>query len=176
MKMLILMFTIFQSISSQIIFEFNDSADLKKWIIVDDTVMGGKSKSKIKLDQLGNGVFEGSVSTKNYGGFSSARLDLERKQINNFTKIRLHIKGDGKNYQIRIKTKKEDFFSYTASFQTTKKWEFIEIPLESMSPTFRGRSLEKPNFSENYFEQISLFIGNKKDEDFKLMIKKIDLI
>ena len=44
-----------------------------------------------------------------------------------------------------------------------------------MTPTYRGRTINKPNFSEKYFEQISLFIGNKKEENFKLVVKKIEL-
>lgn len=175
MKLILLIAAITQSMASQTIFEFNNSVNLKNWTIIDDTVMGGKSSSTIKLDQEGNGVFEGHVSLKNNGGFSSARLNLDKKQINNCTKIGLKLKGDGKKYQFRIKAKSSDYYSYTASFSTSGKWEYIEIPLTNMIPTYRGRTLNKPNFSENHFEQISLFIGNKKEESFKLIVKTIEL-
>ena len=175
MKLLILTIAILQSIASETIFEFTKSVDIKKWTTIDDTVMGGKSTSRVKLDKDGNGVFEGHVSLKNNGGFSSARLNLDKKQINNCTKIGLKLKGDGKKYQFRIKTKSSDYYSYTASFSTSGNWEYIEIPLTNMIPTYRGRTLNKPNFSENHFEQISLFIGNKKEERFKLIVKTIEL-
>ena len=175
MKLLILTVAILQSIASETIFEFTKSVDIKNWTTIDDTVMGGKSSSRVKLDKDGNGVFEGHVSLKNNGGFSSARLNLDKKQINNCTKIGLKLKGDGKKYQFRIKAKSSDYYSYTASFSTSGKWEYIEIPLTNMIPTYRGRTLNKPNFSDNHFEQISLFIGNKKEENFKLIVKTIEL-
>jgi hypothetical protein len=161
--------------ASETIFEFTDSVNVKNWITINDTVMGGKSYSKVKLDSDGNGVFEGHVSLKNNGGFSSARLNMDKKLINSHTKVSLHVKGDGKTYQFRIRANSGDYFSYTTNFQTSGKWENIEIPLISMKPTYRGKTLNKPNFSEKYFEQISLFIGNKQEEDFKLVVKKIEL-
>jgi len=76
MKLLILTVAILQSIASETIFEFTKSVDIKNWTTIDDTVMGGKSSSRVKLDKDGNGVFEGHVSLKNNGGFSSARLNI----------------------------------------------------------------------------------------------------
>jgi hypothetical protein len=175
MKILILITALTQSMTTLVVFDFNSKANLKNWNTVNDTVMGGKSSSKMKLDQEGNGVFEGQVSLKNNGGFSSARLNLDKKQINNCTKIGLKLKGDGKKYQFRIKANSSDYYSYTASFNTSGNWEYIEIPISNMTPTYRGRQLDKSNFSEKYFEQISLFIGNKKEEKFKLIVKKIEL-
>ena len=53
------------SMSSVIIFDFNQKADLKNWYIVDDDVMGGKSSSTIQLNAEGHGVFEGEISLEN---------------------------------------------------------------------------------------------------------------
>ena len=144
MKFLLLTAAIIQSMASETIFEFNDQVNVKNWITINDTVMGGKSYSKIKLDSDGNGVFEGHVSLENNGGFSSARLNMDKKLINKHTKVSLEIKGDGKTYQFRIKANSEDYFTYTKSFKTTGKWERVEIPLISMTPTYRGRTINKP--------------------------------
>jgi hypothetical protein len=43
-----------------------------------------------------------------------------------------------------------------------------------MYPSFRGRKLNQPNFSKDSIEEI-LLIGNKKKEEFKLLIDKIEL-
>jgi hypothetical protein len=42
--------------------------------------------------------------------------------------------------------------------------------------SFRGRRLNAPNFSHEYIEQIVFLIGNKKDENFELIIDTIELI
>jgi hypothetical protein len=161
---------------SSIIFNFNHKSDLKNWNIVDDVVMGGKSSGFFGINQDGNGVFEGSISLQNNGGFSSVRYRFERRLIKDFTKIKLIIKGDHKNYQFRIKSNSADYYSYISTFSTTGDWEEIEIPLEKMYPSFRGRKIDKPNFSEDYIEEIAFLIGNKNEETFKLLIDKIELM
>ena len=175
MKILILITALTQSMTPLVVFDFNIKANLKNWTTVNDGVMGGKSLSTFKLNSEGNGVFQGSISLRNNGGFSSVRYNFDKKLIKTFTKIAIKVKGDGKKYQIRIKSNSTDYYSYTANFLTNGEWEEIEIPLANMSPTYRGRALDKPNFSNTYFEQISLFIGNKKEENFKLIVKKLEL-
>ena len=44
-----------------------------------------------------------------------------------------------------------------------------------MYPSFRGRKLNKSNFSESEIQEIAFLIGNKKEENFKLLIDKIEL-
>ena len=45
-----------------------------------------------------------------------------------------------------------------------------------MYPMFRGRKLDKPNFSNDFIEQIVFLIGNKSEENFELMLDEIRLI
>ncbi|MDX1769545.1 MAG: CIA30 family protein, partial [Arenibacter troitsensis] len=44
-----------------------------------------------------------------------------------------------------------------------------------MYPSFRGRKLDMPNFSKNSIEEIVFLIGNKRTENFTLLIDKIAL-
>jgi len=161
--------------SSQIIFNFNKSSDIKNWIVIDDVVMGGKSSGSFKLNSDGYGVFLGDISLENNGGFSSVRYRFEKILINKSTKISIRIKGDGKKYQFRIKSNSADYYSYISSFSTTGEWQEIEIPLKDMYPSFRGRKLDQPNFSNDTFEEITFLIGNKNKEKFQLLIDKIEL-
>ena len=101
---------------SNIIFDFDKNCDIKNWIIVDDVVMGGKSSGTFKLSTEGYGVFEGSVSLENNGGFSSVRYQFEKTLIQESTKIILKLKGDGKQYQFRIKRNTGDYYSYISPF------------------------------------------------------------
>ncbi len=158
-----------------IIFDFNTHSNLSNWVILDDVVMGGKSNGTFKLDDNGYGVFEGSISLENNGGFSSLRYQPNTIDISKYKKIKLHIKGDGKRYQFRIKSNKYNRYTYTTYFQTSFEWQTIEIVLSELTPTFRGRKLNLPNFSGNRLEEIGFLIGNKKNESFKLMLDKIEL-
>jgi len=160
---------------SQEIFDFNKSSDLSGWMIVDDVVMGGRSSGVFRLDKDGHGVFEGEVSLENNGGFSSVRYDFANMQVNENEKINIRLRGDGKDYQFRIKSTASDYVSFVKSFTTTGKWEEIEIELKEMYPSFRGRILDQPNFSSDSFESITFLIGNKKQENFQLLIDNISL-
>jgi NADH dehydrogenase [ubiquinone] 1 alpha subcomplex assembly factor 1 len=161
--------------SSSIIFDFSNSSDLKNWVIVDDVVMGGRSAGTFKLNEDGHGVFAGAVSLENNGGFSSVRYKFDKKRINGAKKIILKVKGDGKKYQFRIKANSGDYYSYISTFTTEEEWQEVEISLADMYPSFRGRTLDQPNFSSDHMEEIAFLIGNKKAESFKLLIDKIEL-
>ncbi len=169
------MIILFSSMTSKVIFDFNKSSDVQDWIVVDDVVMGGESSGTFKLNDDGFGVFEGSISLDNNGGFSSVRYRFQKTMIKECTTIIVKLRGDGKKYQFRIKSNSGDYYSYIAPFLTSGDWQEIEIPLKDMYPSFRGRRLDQPNFSKDYIEEITFLIGNKKKENFKLLIDKIVL-
>lgn len=161
--------------ATKVIFDFNRSSDLQDWTIVDDVVMGGVSSSNFTLNEEGHGVFKGEVSLENNGGFCSVRYEFPQLEVEDYTKVLIKCKGDGKMYQFRVKANSSDDHSYVASFETSGEWEEIEISLKDMYPSFRGRKLELSNFSNDHMEEIGFLIGNKKNEEFKLMIDKIVL-
>lgn len=163
------------SMNSQTIFDFTSKSNIQAWTIVDDVVMGGKSLGTFEVNSDGFGVFKGEVSLKNNGGFSSLRYRSKRININDHSNISVRLRGDGKAYQFRVKSNTDDYYSYIFNFTTSGEWEEIIIPLKDMYPSFRGRKLDKPNFSSEYIEEISFLIGNKKEEAFKLLIDKIEL-
>jgi len=127
------------------------------------------------LSPEGHGVFEGEVSLENNGGFSSLRYNFEEMQVAEYSKVIIRLRGDGKKYQFRIKANVRDYYSYISNFQTSGEWQEIEIPLKEMYPSFRGRRLNMPNFSQGSIEEIAFLIGNKKNEKFQLLIDKIEV-
>ena len=159
--------------SQLMIFNFDESANINKWRIVDDVVMGGVSNSKVYLDKDGNGVFSGHVSLDNNGGFSSVRYQLNTLDISSYSKFIIRIKADAKNYQFRVKSNLNEYHSYKYEFITDGSWQTIEIPFNELKATFRGRMLNIPSFSNNFLEEIGFLIANKMEEDFEL---KIDYI
>ena len=162
--------------SQNIIYNFDSNSDLKKWVIVNDDVMGGISSSNLIVEKDGNGVFQGRISTAYNGGFSSLRFNCKKISVKDNTHFKIKIKGDGKDYQFRIKSNRDDYHSYIISFKTSGEWETVIIPIKAMYASFRGRKLDMKNFNSDYFEQITFLFGNKKDENFKLLIDNIILI
>jgi len=175
MKYLLGTIILITAMNTKLIFDFNANADVRDWRIVDDVVMGGRSLGSFKLSPDGHGLFEGQVSLENNGGFSSVRYRFKKLEVNKGGSVVIKLKGDGKNYQFRIKDKSNNYYSYIIPFSTSGEWQEIQIPLKDMYPSFRGRKLNLPNFSQDHIEEIAFLIGNKKPEKFKLLIDKIEI-
>ena len=157
------------------IFVFNHDCKLENWQVVDDIVMGGRSNGKLNLNFDGNGVFKGNVSIENNGGFSSIQLNLDGVKTVKNQVIELQLKGDGSLFQFRIKATKYDRHTYVYDFKTTGQWETILIPLNKMYPSFRGYTLDIPNFNQSQIERIGFLKASKINSAFQLEIKSISL-
>lgn len=159
--------------SENVIYEFNKKSTLDNWIILNDVVMGGQSMGSFMLNDQGHGVFQGNVSLENNGGFASLRYRFENPDIKSFSSISIRLKGDGLRYQFRVKSDAYDRQSYVYHFQTSGEWQWIEIPLDEMYPTWRGRKLDMPNYPGQSMEEIAFLIGNNKAEAFHLELEQI---
>lgn len=160
----------------KLLYDFSTESNPTDWQIVNDGVMGGLSQGNFTIDEKGNGVFYGNVSTENNGGFSSVRHAFEPQKVSSETKIIINLKGDCKDYQFRIKDKLNSSHSYITTFSTDGTWQKIELFIKDFFPSFRGRKLDMPNFDKESIEEIWFLIGNKKDESFRLLISTIELV
>ncbi|WP_438961690.1 CIA30 family protein [Nonlabens sp.] len=163
--------------SIQTVFDFHKSADISSWRIEDDRVMGGISQGIFELNDDGHAHFHGIVTSESNGGFSSVQNNNYDLKVTPNDKIRITLKGDGHEYRFRIKDQSSSYYSYQKSFKTTGEWQEIEIQLSDMTPTFRGRKVNLPNYDQKHISQIRFLIGTKKvQESFDLLIDKIELI
>jgi hypothetical protein len=163
----------FSKVRAQEIYDFNSQSTMEDWFIVDDVVMGGRSSGGMQLSQEGHAIFEGNVSLENNGGFSSVRYRFQKKDAGDQSVFKIRLKGDKKNYQFRAKSSLRERHSYVFEFSTTGQWETIEIPFEAMYPSFRGWTLDMPNYPGQDLQEIAFLISNKKNESFKLEIDRI---
>lgn len=159
-------------VSLMVLSDFSANSTVEGWYVVNDGVMGGLSEGAFSVHQEGYAVFEGDVSLENNGGFTSVRHDFETRSIKGKKVMKITLKGDGKNYQFRTR-EEGGRFQFKYGFETSGEWETIEIPLQEMTPTWRGRRPNVPNFSGKTIQQVGFLIANKKNESFKLLIKKI---
>jgi NADH dehydrogenase [ubiquinone] 1 alpha subcomplex assembly factor 1 len=163
------------TLSNLVLFDFAENKDTGKWMVVNDGVMGGLSKGTFTAGESGTAVFKGTISLENNGGFSSVRCNTGKIDVEGFTTLELHLKGDGKKYQVRIQENSSDYWSYIYYFQTSGAWETIKIPLAEMYPSFRGRKLNLPNYSGKTMVELTFLIGNSKAESFNLELRRAEL-
>ena len=157
------------------VYNFSTQSTTNEWNCVNDGVMGGISTSKISLTDAGHGLFAGHVSLANNGGFASVQLNTSIQLAKEKTVVVLRVKGDGKNYEFRMKGSLQQPESYVHQFSTSGEWETIKLAINAFYPQFRGRKLNNPNFNFAQIEQLSFLIANKQNEDFALLIDWIGL-
>ncbi len=161
--------------STHVLYDFKSDSHISDWKVVDDTVMGGKSSGNYHLSDNGHGVFHGSVSLENNGGFSSVRHRSESISLEGFNEFILKIKGDGKSYQFRVKDDVNNYYSYKTEFKTNGKWQEIHLKFSDFTPSFRGRTLDIPNFSGASIEEMTFLIANKENENFRLELDQLSV-
>jgi NADH dehydrogenase [ubiquinone] 1 alpha subcomplex assembly factor 1 len=151
------------------IFDFAQENSAKGWYTVNDGVMGGLSKGQFSIEN-DLAVFRGEVSTDNNGGFTMIQNQFKTVVTKNFKGFVIKLKGDGKEYQFRVKSDRYQRYSYVFQFSTSGEWEEIIIPFSDLVPRFRGRLVDVPNFDGSQIQEVAFLIGNKRDESFKLQI------
>lgn len=159
------------------LYVFDEFAVRATWHVVDDIVMGGHSEGHFAITPERHGRFYGDVSLRDGGGFSSVRHPFE-EAVDCITRQRafLRVRGDGSDYQFRIKADAEDDFSYVYPFTTSGEWEIIEVPLAEMHPVRRGERLARPDFPGERIAEISFLIANGREQAFQLLIDRIELL
>ena len=75
------------------------------------------------------------------------KLIQSTNETNENSKILIRLKGDGNEYQFKIKDKSDVLYSYMTTFETSGKWETIEIKLSDLYLSYRG--LRQQNSSKN---------------------------
>ena len=84
----------------------NSEEFFKDWEYISDNVMGGVSEGKAEILDQDNNYFlrlAGNVSTKNNGGFIQVRSSKDIHK-DNFTGIKLKVKGKPSEYYVHIRT------------------------------------------------------------------------
>ena len=152
-----------------LIFEFTEDRIEEKWIVVNDNVMGGRSKGgfafiKNKL------VFSGSTNT-NGGGFSSIRTIPIDFYFKDKTGLHIRYKGDGRTYKLGVRMEGNSV-SYRTNFDSGNGWQEARIPFDNMDVSWRGRPLSKAEhpLQKSKIRSIEFMIYDKQDGPFKLQV------
>lgn len=159
--------------SNRTLVQFSRAEGLAGWHVENDDVMGGRSRSRLAVDDAGNAVFAGTISLENDGGFASIQCDVPELDVSAYRTIRLGLKGDGKRYQLRLDAARSDRHSYAADFQTSGDWQEIVLPFADFYAIRHGDRLDLPNYPGQTLARVQLLAGDGRAESFRLEIDRI---
>jgi len=152
-----------------------DSPDLG-WYIQNDNVMGGQSQGRFQVatDEL---IFSGNTNTDG-GGFSSIRTHPLQLDLSDRSGIRVKVKGDGRRYTWHLQTDarwRGRSVNYWADFNTSMgEVVSVDIPFTSFVPQFRGFKLDGPELNTRQITQLGLYIYDKNDGPFELVLLSVE--
>ena len=152
-----------------LIFDFAEDGIHEKWIVVNDNVMGGRSKGgfDFKNEKL---IFSGSTNT-NGGGFSTIRTTPVDFYFKDKTGLHIRYKGDGRTYKLGVRMEGKSV-SYRTNFDSGNGWEEVKVPFDNMDVSWRGRPLSKAEhpLQKSKIRSIEFMIYDKQDGPFKLQV------
>lgn len=161
------------------LYEFGSAAAVAEWSAIDDGVMGGMSRSRMRHDPAGHAVFEGIVSLERNGGFASVRAqpgDVARVGATHYVLV---VQGDGKRYKLSLRCDDDfDGLSHQIAFEPPAgKWATVQLPVAAFQPTFRGRKVVgAPPLDPGRLRQVGLMIADRQAGTFSLAVRSISVL
>jgi monofunctional biosynthetic peptidoglycan transglycosylase len=149
------------------------SGDRSEWSVVNDGVMGGVSRSGLRLTDHETGIFAGVLSLENNGGFASVRAAVGHRDLSAWAGLEIRVRGDGRTYQLRLRTNDRfDGVAYRAFFETSAdEWTTVRLPFARFEPTFRGRTPRDAGpLDPAAVHQVGFMLADKQPGAFSLEI------
>ena len=160
------------------LFDFTEPTSVNAWNAIDDRVMGGISRSRLRHAPAGHAVFEGTVSLARNGGFASVRSHPGAQGKPGASTCVIEVRGDGKQFNLSLLTDDGfDSFNYQASFTPEiQDWQAIRLQLTTFRASFRGRAVPgAPALDPARIRQVGLMIAGRQVGPFALDIRRIGL-
>ena len=162
----------------KVLFDFTESNTANGWHAIDDRVMGGVSRSRLRNDSAGHAVFEGEVSLARNGGFASVRSGPDERGLPGAEICLIELRGDNKQFKLSLLTDDGfDSLNYQATFTPSENtWQTLRLPLTEFRPNFRGREVPgAPPLDPVRIRQVGLMIAAKQAGAFALDVRRISL-
>ncbi len=160
-----------------VLFDFGSPAAVAEWGPIDDRVMGGLSRSRLRHDPAGHAVFEGEVSLERNGGFASVRSAPGPLGRAGAEAVVVELRGQGPRFKLNLRVDDNvDGLNYQAVLQPEGTWSVMRIPLSVFRPTFRGRDVAgAPPLDPARIRQVGLMTVERRAGPFALAIRRIAL-
>ncbi|MEI8304708.1 MAG: CIA30 family protein [Burkholderiales bacterium] len=160
------------------LFDFSDPRAVEAWQAIDDRVMGGISRSRLRADPAGHAVFEGEVSLAQNGGFASVRSAAAERGLAGARVCLIEVRGTGQRFRLNLLTDDRfDGLNYQTGFTPPiERWDTLQLPLSSFRASFRGREVPgAPALDPAAIRQVGLMIAERQAGPFRLDIRHISL-
>ena len=161
------------------LFDFGNAGAVDDWSPIDDGVMGGMSRSRLRPDPAGHAVFEGILSLERNGGFASVRAQPGNIAEAGATHYALVVLGDGKRYKFNLRMDGGlDGVNYQAVLQPPAgRWVEATVPLNLFSPSYRGRPVSNaPALRPEHVCQVGWMVADGQVGPFRLDIRSITVL
>ena len=162
--------------AAPIVLDFSAPGEASRWRSVDDVVMGGRSSSRMQTTREGQCVFTGDLSLENNGGFASVRRGAEGVGLADAHAVVLRVRGDGKTYQLRMRTNGGyGGPSYQAEFATVAgEWIDVTLELADFELKWRGRKMSAAEPLEgSAVTGLGLLIAGEQVGPFRLEVASL---
>lgn len=161
-----------------LLFDFTDPGATDAWHAIDDRVMGGLSRSRLRHDRAGHAVFEGTVSLARNGGFASVRSRPGERGLPGAGACVIEVRGDNKSFKLSLLTDDGfDSLNYQAGFSPRgTEWQTLHLPLADFRASLRGREVtDAPALAPARIRQVGLMIAARQAGPFELCLRRISL-
>lgn len=143
------------------------------WRIKEDAVTGRRAPGHLSVNEAGNALFTGTVSSDNGGGFSSIQCCFTPLDVSTNRAIHIGLNGDGHRYQCRVGAGPNDPLTYAGDFQTRSGWQAIEIPFSDLVALRRDDRPDRPHYPGKQLSCLQILFGNGTAGAFRLEIDRI---
>jgi monofunctional biosynthetic peptidoglycan transglycosylase len=158
----------------KILYDFT-GPDACPWFAIDDVVMGGVSRSTMRMENS-RAVFTGVVSLDHGGGFASVRSHPALWDLGDYTGIELTLRGDGRRYKLRLKTDPGfDAVNWETAFTTDAgAHQEMRFPFRDLAPVYRGKPVSgAPPFDPGRISTFGLLISDRQSGPFRLEVETV---
>jgi NAD(P)-dependent dehydrogenase (short-subunit alcohol dehydrogenase family) len=144
------------------------------WRITNDGVMGGLSRSRVHTENA-TLLFEGDLSRENNGGFASVLGALDTP-LRPFRGIRLTVRGDGRQYQLRLRTDDDaSGIAWRALFEAGPEPRRISLTPADFEPVFRGRPVtDAPALTDVTIRHLGFMLAGGEPGAFRLTVENLE--
>lgn len=148
---------------------------IQHWDVINDNVMGGLSEGHAQ-HQAQALRFYGLISIKNNGGFSSTYSPLIHL-AKHIDCVAITIKGDGNNYQLRLRTAvMGQELVYKVDFLTNvNQIETYHFQFADFKASFRGSIIyDAPTLKADTVTNVGFMIASKQKRMFLISIYQVE--
>lgn len=156
----------------KVLFDFSDEHGAGNWRVVNDTVMGGRSRSSVEVAE-GVLVFTGELSLENQGGFCSVRSNAQGWDLSDFAGLAVSIRTGDRSFALTARDEPGvDGVGYHHPLPVTgDQWQTVHALFADFEATYHGRVLEDdPGLKTAHVRSVGFLIAGEQEGPFRLEV------